>query len=143
MAKASRTEVFDIDINKLYDVIVDFESYPEFVLGVNEIKVHDMTDESGVVEYSIDMIKKLNYHLDMEMSRPSKVAWRFKKGDLFKINDGGWDLKDLGDGKTEVTYSLEIEVKGFIPGSKMIVNKLTETSLPSMMKSFYERAKGL
>ncbi|MFG1494423.1 type II toxin-antitoxin system RatA family toxin [Halobacteriovorax sp. GFR7] len=143
MAKASRTEVFDIDINKLYDVIVDFESYPEFVLGVNDIKVHDMTDESGVVEYSIDMIKKLNYHLDMKMSRPSKVAWTFKKGDLFKINDGGWDLKDLGDGKTEVTYSLEIEVKGFIPGSKMIVNKLTETSLPSMMKSFYERAKGL
>ncbi|WP_412462557.1 type II toxin-antitoxin system RatA family toxin [Halobacteriovorax sp. RT-2-6] len=141
MAKASRTEVFDIDINKLYDVIVDFESYPDFVLGVNEIKVHDMTEASGVVEYSIDMIKKLNYQLDMEMSRPNKVAWTFKKGDLFKVNDGGWDLKDLGEGKTEVTYSLEIEVKGFIPGAKMIVNKLTETSLPSMMKSFYERAK--
>ena len=141
MAKASRTEVFDIDINRLYDVIVDFESYPDFVLGVNDIKVHDMTETSGVVEYSIDMIKKLNYQLDMEMSRPNKVAWTFKKGDRFKINDGGWDLKDLGDGKTEVTYSLEIEVKGFIPGAKMIVNKLTETSLPSMMKSFYERAK--
>lgn len=140
MAKASRTEIFDVEINKLYDVIADFKSYPDFVLGVNDIKVHDMTDTSGVVEYTIDMIKKLNYKLDMKLARPTSVSWTFKSGDLFKTNSGGWQLKDLGDGRTEVTYSLEIEVKGFIPGSKMIVNKLTETSLPSMMKSFHDRA---
>ncbi len=140
MAKASRTEVFNGPIEKLYNVIADFESYPEFVLGVNDIKVHDMSETSGVVEYTIDMIKKLNYKLDMKLSRPTNVEWTFKSGDLFKTNSGGWQLKDLGDGKTEVTYSLEIEVKGFIPGSKMIVNKLTETSLPSMMKSFFDRA---
>lgn len=143
MAKASRTEVFDVEISKIYDVIVDYEKYPEFVVGVNEVEVIDQTETSAKVTYSIDMIKKLTYTLDLVQEKPNKVSWSFNSGDLFKVNSGAWELKDLGDGTTEVTYSLELEIKGFIPGAKMIVNKLTETSLPSMMKSYKERAKAL
>lgn len=39
MANATRTEVVDVDINKLYDVIVDYAKYPEFVDGVSSTKV--------------------------------------------------------------------------------------------------------
>ena len=35
MAKAERTEVFNIDINKFYSIIEDYSSYPDFVDGVS------------------------------------------------------------------------------------------------------------
>lgn len=143
MAQAKRSEIFDIDINKFYEVLVDYKNYPEFVTGVNEIEILEFSETSARVKYSIDMIKKLTYTLKMTHVKPNKVAWAFESGDLFKINQGSWELKDLGNGKTQVDYSIELDIKGFIPGSGMIVNKLTETSLPSMMKSYFQRAKSL
>jgi coenzyme Q-binding protein COQ10 len=143
MAKASRTQTFNVDINKIYDVIVDYNSYPDFVLGVNEIEVLVESDTGAKVQYSIDMIKKLTYVLDLKHDKPNKVSWSFNSGDLFKVNEGSWTLKDNGDGTTEVTYEIELAIKGFIPGAKMIVNKLTETSLPSMMSSYEKRAQSI
>lgn len=143
MAQAKRSEIFDIDINKFYEVLVDYKNYPEFVTGVNEIEILEFSETSARVKYSIDMIKKLTYTLKMTHVKPNKVSWAFESGDLFKINQGSWELKDLGNGKTQVDYSIELDIKGFIPGSGMIVNKLTETSLPSMMKSYFQRAKSL
>ena len=35
MAQAKRTEVVDVEINKLYDVIVNYAKYPDFVDGVS------------------------------------------------------------------------------------------------------------
>ena len=143
MAKAQRTETFDVPIEKIYNVIVDYKSYPQFVIGVNDTEVLEQDENGARVTYSIDMIKKITYTLKLKHKKPNHVSWSFESGDLFKINEGSWDLKDNGDGTTDVTYALEIAVKGFIPGAKMIVNKLTETSLPSMMKSYHERAKSI
>ena len=59
--------------------------------------------------------------------------------DIFKKNEGSWKFKDLGDGRTQVDYSLEVEIKGFAP--KTLVNSLTEKNLPAMLKSYHERCK--
>lgn len=143
MAKASRTEVFDVPIDNFYQVIIDYDSYPEFVDGVSSIDVIEQDDTSAKVEYGLNLIKTFNYTLNLEQTRPTEVSWSFDSGDLFKMNEGSWKLKDLGDGKTEVTYSLEISIKGFFPGSKMIIDKLTKSNLPTMMSACYERAKEL
>ena len=139
MAQASRTETWDAPIEKIYDVIIKYEDYPQFVTGVDGIEVLS-NDESGAqVKYSLNIIKKFSYILKLTHERPNKVSWSFESGDLFKANDGGWVLKDLGNGQTEVTYSLEVAVKGFAP--KSIVNGLTSKNLPAMMKAFHDRAK--
>ena len=139
MASATRTEVFDIDINKLYDVIIDYAKYPEFVDGVSAIKVISQNETSAKVEYSLNVIKSFKYIVNMKMEKPTNVKWNLDSGDLFKKNDGEWKLKDLGNGKTEVTYSLDIDFKLFAPSS--ILSALTEKNLPVMMQSFYKRAK--
>lgn len=139
MASASRTEVVDVDINKLYDVLVDYEKYPEFVDGVSAIKVLSKDDKSAKVEYSLNMIKSFKYTINLKQERPNRLSWTLDSGDLFKKNDGEWKLKDLGNGKTEVTYSLDLDFKMFAPSS--ILSALTEKNLPSMMSSFFKRAK--
>jgi ribosome-associated toxin RatA of RatAB toxin-antitoxin module len=140
MASISRTETFDVDIEKLYNVIEDYESYPEFVDGVSTINILEKDENGARVEYSLNLIKKFKYIVKLTHNRPNGLSWDFESGDLFKKNTGSWDLKDLGNGQTEVTYSLDIDVKGFVP--KSIISKLTDKSLPTMMKAYQERAKG-
>lgn len=140
MANATRTEVVDVDINKLYDVIVDYAKYPDFVDGVSGIKVLSQTDSAAKVEYSLNIIKSFKYIINTKMEKPTLVKWSLDSGDLFKKNDGEWKLKDLGNGKTEVTYSLDIDFKLFAPSS--VLSALTEKNLPVMMQSFFKRAKG-
>lgn len=139
MANATRTEVVDVDINKLYDVIIDYAKYPEFVDGVSKIKILNQNDTSAKVEYEVNMIKSFKYTIATKQTRPTNVSWTLESGDLFKKNDGEWKLKDLGNGKTEVTYSLEVDFKMFAPNS--ILSALTSKNLPLMMDSFFKRAK--
>lgn len=139
MANATRTETFDVDINKLYDVIVDYARYPEFVDGVSTTKVLSQNETHAKVEYSVNMIKSFKYILATTQQRPNKISWVLDSGDLFKKNDGSWTLKDLGNGKTEVTYALEVDFKMFAPNA--ILTALTEKNLPVMMQSFLKRAK--
>lgn len=141
MAQASRTETFDVDINKLYDVIVDYARYPEFVDGCSSVNVIEQNEDGAKVEYGLNLIKKFKYTLTLKHERPNRVSWSFDSGDLFKMNEGSWDLKDNGDGTTEVTYSLEVDIKGFAP--KKIVDNLTSKNLPAMMTSYKERAKSV
>ena len=57
MATATRTEIVDVDINKLYDVITDYAKYADFVDGVSSTKVISQSDTGAKVEYSVNMIK--------------------------------------------------------------------------------------
>jgi ribosome-associated toxin RatA of RatAB toxin-antitoxin module len=139
MAQASRTEIVDIDISKLYETIIDYAKYPDFVDGVSAIKVISQTEDSAKVEYSLNIIKTFKYIVNTKQEKPTRVSWTLDSGDLFKKNNGEWKLKDLGNGKTEVTYSLDLDFKLFAPSS--ILTSLTDKNLPSMMKAFFDRAK--
>lgn len=139
MPKAERVEDFDLSAEKFFDVITDYESYPDFVDGVSSIKVLSKTESSARVEYSLNLIKKFTYVLKMEQKRPNRLTWSFESGDIFKSNVGSWEIESLSKNKIRVTYKIEVDIKGFVPG--MIVDKLVSHNLPAMMKSYYDEAK--
>ena len=141
MANANRTEVFDVAIDKIYSVMVDYEKYPEFVTGVSEIEVLEKTDTHARVRYNINFIKNFNYILKLTQEAPNSLSWELESGDLFKVNSGKWTFKDLGNEKTEATFESEVAFKVFAP--KMVVNKLVGSSLPVMMGEYHKRAKSL
>jgi ribosome-associated toxin RatA of RatAB toxin-antitoxin module len=141
MASVSKTEIFDVNINTLYKVITDYKQYPQFVSGVDAVEVHDQSDTSATVSYKLNLIKTFSYTLKHTHTAPTKVSWSLDSGDFFKKNEGYWELKDLGDNKTEVTYALDIDLKVFAP--KMILNKLISHNFPATLKAFKDRATGL
>lgn len=142
MAKAERTEVFDVPVDKFYKAIIDYKSYPEFVDGVRSVEVQKESAEGATVKFGLSMIKDISYILNLSNKVNQEVSWALVSGDMMKINNGKWTLKDLG-GKTEVTYSLEVELKGFLPGLGMIEKTLVSTNLPLTMKAFGKRAASL
>lgn len=136
MAKAERTEIFDVPADKFYQAIIDYSSYPDFVDGMKAVKI-----DGDKVTYTLNLIKEVTYTLKMSHKENQEVSWSLVSGDLMKVNNGKWTLKDLGNGKTEVTYALEVELKGFLPGLGMIEKTLVSTNLPLNMKAFAKRAQ--
>ena len=139
MAKVETTDVFKTSIEKVYGVIIDYQSYPDFVDGVSSVKILEQDENGARVEYSLNLIKKFTYIIKLTHQAPNTVSWEFESGDIFKKNTGSWKLIDLGNNETEVTYQLDIEFKGFAP--KAVVNKLVSGNLPKMMRQYHQRAK--
>lgn len=143
MAQATRTETYDVPASKFYQAIVDYKGYAGTIPGVESIEVQNESAEGATVKFNINLIKKISYTLKLVHKKDQQVDWSLVTGDYMKTNNGKWILKDLGNGKTEVTYSLEIEVKGFIPGLSMIEKGLVQTNLPITMQAFGKKAAGL
>lgn len=139
MPQATRTETWDAPIEKIFQVITTYSDYPEFVDGCSSVNVLEQNENGARVEFGLNLIKKFKYILKLNHTKPTEISWTFESGDIFKKNEGAWKLKDLGDGRTEVQYGLEVEIKGFAP--KTLVNSLTEKNLPAMLKSYHERCK--
>lgn len=139
MAAVERTEVFQAPVTRIYQVLIDYASYPEFVDGVTSIEIHHQDETGAKVTYNLNLIKTFSYTIDLKHEPNHSVSWSLVDGDFFKKNNGSWILKDLGDGTTEVTYTLDLDFKVMVPG--MISKRLTKSNLPSMMKSIHKRAR--
>ncbi|MFZ4714318.1 MAG: type II toxin-antitoxin system RatA family toxin [Bacteriovoracaceae bacterium] len=143
MAKATKTEIYDVPAGKLYKAIVDYADYPKFVDGMQSVEVISNNPNGAKVKFNLNLIKTISYTINLTHKENQSVTWTLDTGDMMKINNGSWTLKDLGDGKTEVTYTIEVELKGFIPGLGMIEKTLVNTNLPLTLNAFYKRAKTL
>jgi coenzyme Q-binding protein COQ10 len=143
MARAERKEVFDVPVYKFYQVIIDYKAYPSFVDGMRSVDVQNETADGATVKFNLSLVKEVAYTLKLAHKKDLEVSWSLVNGDMMKINNGKWTLKDLGNNKTEVTYNLEIELKGFLPGLGMIEKTLVNTNLPLTMKAFGKKAASL
>ncbi len=140
MASAEFHELLSVDKDKLYSVITRYEDYPQFVDGCKSVQVERKGAGRARVTYHVSMMKDITYTLDHEEDPASgKVLWQLVESDFFKKDTGRWELKQLGPGKTDVLYVLDVEFKIPVPG--LILNRLVKGSLPSMVKSFEKRAK--
>jgi ribosome-associated toxin RatA of RatAB toxin-antitoxin module len=110
---------------------------------MKSVLVEKESAEGGTVKFTINIIKEISYTINLKHIPNKEVSWTLVTGDMMKVNNGKWTLKDLGGGKTEVNYNLEIEFKGFLPGLGMIEKTLVSTNLPMTMKAFSKRAQEL
>jgi coenzyme Q-binding protein COQ10 len=140
MAGATRSIVIDVQPEKLFDVIVDYDRYPEFLPEVKEARSKDRKGNAVDVDYVADVVKRIRYTLHHVEERPRAIRWTFVKGELMRDNHGSWTLEPTPDGKTRATYTIEVGVGPLVPRS--IVNMLVDQSLPKLLEAFKKRAEG-
>jgi len=138
MPEARRIETFDVPIEALYAVIIDYQSYPEFVKDLKAVKVHKQTKAKAHAEFvARSPLGDVHYALDLVQRRPDHVSWVLAQSDTFKHMTGSWTLEELGDAETRVEYHAAAESR--IPAPGFIVQGLIARSLPAMLKCFRER----
>lgn len=141
----SQEVVVDAPIERLFEVIVDYERYPEFVPGIHGCRVVRDAPEKHV-EYVLDMgVKRIRYVLRHEEERPSRVRWSLVAGDMMKVSNGSWELIPEGD-RTRARYSVEIQIAKPPLVPQVVVDRIsdemTRVSLPRNLEAFKARAEG-
>lgn len=126
-------------IEKVFDVITNLEAYPEFIQGTNHVEVRQLSATELEAEFTVNVIKKIKYRLRFHKQAPEHFTWTFINGDLMKENRGSWELKKLDPNSTEAIYRIDIRFGMMVP--KAIVDKLTETQLPSLLEAFKNRCE--
>ena len=140
MAEVKHEEVFNCTPEQFFDLLVDYESYPEFLAEVKDCKVVGENGGKKQVKYKISVIKTLEYTNTHTEERPNMVSWQFDSGDLFKSMKGHWKLSDQG-GKTKAEYFVEANFGLFVP--KTMTKTVLSVNLPAMMKAYHKRVDQL
>jgi coenzyme Q-binding protein COQ10 len=140
MAEAKTTEVFNCTMDEFYSIVSDYEKYSDFLTEVKSCKVLKTDGAKKLVEYNVSMIKEFKYRLWMTEEKPIKISWVFESGDLFKVSNGYWELKEEA-GKTRATYFVEAKFNLFVPSP--IAKTLVSVNLVNMVSSYHKRVKEL
>jgi ribosome-associated toxin RatA of RatAB toxin-antitoxin module len=139
MAGATRSIIFNAPIEKVFDVITQYEKYGEFLSEVKEVKTSGRQGNQVNVHYKVDVVKTIKYTIRVTEERPTRMSWTFVEGEFMKDNKGSWVLEPAGEGKTKGTYTVEMALGALVP--KSVVNALVDTSLPKMLEAFKRRAE--
>lgn len=121
---------------RCYEVVLDFERYPEWVGDIKHVEVLGRDGEgrgTKVAFRAAAMGRSTSYTLAYDYSKaPGEVSWVLEKGDITRRLDGTY-VFDPADGVTEVTYHLAVELVVPLPGfiksraeSRIISNALRE-----------------
>jgi ribosome-associated toxin RatA of RatAB toxin-antitoxin module len=138
MAAASTSEIFPCTNEQFFNIIADYEKYPEFLSEVKSCKVLKTEGNKKLVEFHVSVIKTFSYRMWMTETAPASITWTLDGGDLFKASSGSWKLQDL-NGKTKAEYAVDATFKVFVPGP--VAKALVNVNLPNMMKAYQERVK--
>ncbi|RYZ95425.1 MAG: SRPBCC family protein [Proteobacteria bacterium] len=140
MAGAKHTTTMNVPLEALWEVITNYEEYPEFVEGLQSLTVTKVDGKHTYADYVVSMFgKKIKYSVKHTETPKKGLKWTMTEGEFFKSNDGSWELAADGDDAVEATYSVDVGFPLLVP--KSVVNTLTGTQLPKMMKAFEDRAK--
>ena len=145
MPGAQRTIIINASPEKIFSVITDYNNYPTFLKEVTSCKVESRNDNTVVASFVVDIkVKEIAYTIRLTEQPNTILSWTLIKGDYMEVNNGSWVLRDLGNGTTEATYSVEIvpQVPRAMKFMKnTIASALTEKSLPQTLDAFKARAE--
>jgi ribosome-associated toxin RatA of RatAB toxin-antitoxin module len=138
VSAAVKTIEIDAPIERVYAVIVDYERYPEFLPEIERAEVVRRDGDVVEVAFSLNLIKRLAYTLRLVGEPERGVSWTLVDG-MFTTNAGSWTLEPLDGGRTLATYSIQVAVQIFVPGS--ITKRLVGSTLPTTLAAFKARAE--
>jgi len=114
MANLSGDSTAEIDapIDEVWAVVEDVESAPEWQGGLNALTAVDRDEQGRPTRCETETdakIRSVKAIVRFTYDGPEHLSWTQEKGDLKSVN-GSWTLKDLGSGRTQATYSIEVDL---------------------------------
>ena len=135
------TEQLTIDAppERIFEVAIDFERYPEWARDVKDAKVLERDDQGRgtKVAYRVGaMGRTTSYTLAYDYGRaPEELSWVLVQGDIMLRLDGRYVFEPR-NGATEVTYELTVDLVVPLPGfvKRRAEGKIIGTALDELKK---------
>ena len=123
-------------------VIAGFEAYPSWAQGVKKAEPVDAGKRPEQVYFELDASPiKDAYTLAYDWDGDDGVSWSLVEGKMLKAMDGAYLLEDRGDGSTEVTYRLAVDIS--IPMIGMLKRKAEKVIIDTALKGLKKRVESL
>jgi ribosome-associated toxin RatA of RatAB toxin-antitoxin module len=122
-------------------VIADFEAYPEWADSMRETEIlsYDAAGRPKQVRFTMDAGPISDeYSLDYTWAA-NEVRWTLIEAKMVKGMDGAYVLTDRGDGTTEVTYRLAVDIS--IPMIGMLKRKAEKVIIDTALKGLKKRVE--
>ncbi len=118
--QATERMVVSATPTRCFEVSSDIEAYPQWASDIKEVTI-ESRDDNGRPELvtfrAAAFGRSTSYTLAYDYSEaPGVLSWVQTRGDITSKLDGRYVFVDNGDGRTEVTYHLEVEMKVPLPG---------------------------
>ncbi|AMY18578.1 SRPBCC family protein [Rhodococcus kroppenstedtii] len=124
-------------------VIADFPAYPDWVEAAKSVEVLEdgPNGRARRVRFVLDagMVKD-TYELEYDWAGDESVSWRLVEGQMQKSQEGSYRLADRGDGSTEVTYELTVDLA--IPMIGLFKRKAEKVITDTALKELKKRVEG-
>ena len=136
--------IIDAAPDAIMDVIADFEAYPQWAKGVTkaETVAAGADGRAEQVFFALDVSPiKDEYTLSYDWDGDRQVTWTLVEGKMLRALDGAYELRDRGDGSTEVTYRLALDVS--IPLIGMLKRKGEKILIDTALKGLKKRVESL
>jgi len=105
---------------RCFEVSSDIEAYPQWASDIKEVTIESRDDQGRpelVTFRAAAFGRSTSYTLAYDYSEaPGVLSWVQTRGDITAKLDGRYVFAPGNDGRTEVTYHLEVEMKVPLPG---------------------------
>lgn len=129
-------------VDKVWEIVTDLASYPEWAEGVLEAEVVE-TDADGYPargRFKVDArVAQLDYEVRYRYDGYD-IAWELVEGETISQLDGSYELWEDGGG-TGVRYALEVDVDLPVPG--FLKKRAARTILDQGLAGLKRRAEEL
>jgi uncharacterized membrane protein len=129
------------DLATVYDVVGDFETYPEWLEEFKAVEVLETREDGWAdrVRYTMSTMG-LTIHMTLAYTYgDTRVDWELLEGDMMTRNDGAYDMVDNGDGTTQLTYELAVESS--VPLPSMVRKRIARKTVTDSLKAIKARAE--
>ncbi|HEX8093887.1 SRPBCC family protein [Jatrophihabitans sp.] len=123
-------------------VIADFAAYPQWAKSVKsaEVTVPGPNGRATQVAFKIDAgVIRDDYELAYVWHDERKVSWTLVKGQMQKSQRGSYTLEPTGNGATEVTYNLAVDLA--MPMLGMLKRKAEKVVMDTALKELKKRVE--
>jgi ribosome-associated toxin RatA of RatAB toxin-antitoxin module len=135
--QATQRTVINASPADVWDVLTDFDGYPNWANDLKSASVIARDDEGrprDVAFRAAAMGRSTSYTLRYDYAKaPHVLAWELVEGDITRKLDGSYELAPVeGEpGRTDVTYHLEVELAVPLPGfvKRRAESRITSTAL--------------
>ncbi|ABW11260.1 SRPBCC family protein [Frankia sp. Mgl5] len=116
---AQSSIVIDARPAVIMGAIADIAAYPTWVGQIEQAEILEVGPDGRPrqARFRINaVVVKDEFVNEYTWKGDEHVSWSLVSGEAMSTQDGSYTLRDLGDGSTEVTYDLTVELKIKIPG---------------------------
>ncbi len=143
MKNSQREEIVSHSAKKLFDIVVDIESYPQYIpwctkMVINKRKNNEIYADM-YVQYKLILAQKFGSHVIFNRNKLT-IETNYIEGPLKDLTTN-WKFESIDNEKSKIIFDVNFEFKNFVH------QKVAETFYPlienKMIKSFKERADSI